>query len=168
MEIDTQQMEALLRLQEQQAALPRKNGGQGAGFETILNQQIHGFDQAQPSAEAIMSGTAQNEALNRIMFNPVGAEETVDPDTAVLQAAFDQASGTLDLWDSYTRTLGASTTDTALRDAWGVLEGIDAQVSQMRANPVVARSAALDSLLNELEIMTATEKFKFNRGDYSI
>lgn len=168
MEINTQNMEALLRLQEQQAALPRKNPGQGADFEGILNRQLRETDPAALSADPALAGTLQSGSFNRVLFEPVQADEPVDPDTAVFQAAFEQASGTLDLWDSYTRTLGTSTSDTALRDAWGLLQGIDAQVAQMRANPELSRSSAMESILNELEIMTATEKFKFNRGDYAI
>ena len=81
-------------------------------------------------------------------------------------AAFDQASGVLNLWDQYSQILGGASTDASLRQAWTVLEGLDQNISQLRANPIAGSNAAFDGLLNELEIMAATEKFKFNRGDY--
>lgn len=163
MEINTQQMEALLHLQEQQAQLPRKQQSPGTDFESILARQM-GVDAEAAGISPAMPGMAN--IYPPLLLQDSDASQPVDVDTAVLLEAFDQASGTLDLWDTYKRTLATSTTDTALRDAWGMLQGIDAQVSQMRSNPLRGRSAELDSILNELEVLTATEKFKFNRGDY--
>lgn len=164
MEINTQQMEALLHLQEQQAQLPRKQqSGSAPGFEELLARQL---GQDIPLNALDITGNARTSTFAHPILESGDSAEATDPDTAVLQAAFDQASGALDLWDSYTRTLGTSTSDSALRDAWGLLEGIDAQVAQLRDNPARARSSALDSMLNELEILAATERFKFNRGDY--
>lgn len=168
MEINTTQLEALRQLQEQSAQMPRKNSAQTSDFDAILGQQLA---QGVPAGigKSAIAGNEQADVYSKILLNQGDStSEAEDPDTAVLMAAFDQASGTLNLWDSYARTLGTSTTDTALRDAWGLLQGIDAEVAQLRDNPARAKSSALDSLLNELEIMTATEKFKFNRGDYNI
>lgn len=166
MEINTQQLEALFHLQEQQTQLPRKTQGQPQGFEELLNSQLagQGSQNVRPDTLAALDAQAA-------MFNPAiepATEDTValDPDEAAIQAAFDQAAGTLDLWDRYTRTLGSSPADTALREAWGLLEGIDAQVGAMRANPAFSANDAIKGILNELEVMSATEKFKFNRGDY--
>lgn len=162
MEINTQQMEALLHLQEQHAQLPRKQQNSATGFESVLAQQM-GLDAGLGASQAV-PGAAP--VFSPLLLENTDANRAADPDTAVLLEAFNQASGTLDMWDSYKRTLAASTTDSALRDAWGMLQGIDAQVSQMRNNPLRSQNAGLDSLLNELEVLTATEKFKFNRGDY--
>lgn len=41
------------------------------------------------------------------------------------------------------------------------------QIKQGTAG-VRGKNPGFDSLLNELEVMTATEKFKFNRGDYNV
>lgn len=165
MEINTQQMDALLKLQEQQAQLPRKNTGQATGFEALLTRQLESGAPA-PLQDATVSRVAPPELYNQILVNETGEKEQLDPDSAVLMEAFEQASGTLDLWDSYTKTLGTSTTDTALRDAWGLLEGIDDQVARLREHPARGKSSTLDSILNELEVLATTEKFKFNRGDY--
>lgn len=162
MEINTQQMEALLHLQEQQSQLPRKQSSPAGGFDALLNQQL-ATETGAPLAPAVPGVGALYGPLH---VDTPETDATVDADTAVLMEAFNQASGTLDLWDTYTTTLGNSHTDTALRDAWGMLQGIDAQMAQMRANPMRSKSPALDSLLNELEVLTTTEKFKFNRGDY--
>lgn len=161
MEIGTQQLEALLHLQEQQAQLPRKNTAPVTGFESLLNRQLNGLEQ-----NGVQPPMVENANLYTHLLQNDADRQEADPDLAVLQAAFDEASGTLDMWDTYTATLGTSTKDTALRDAYSLLEGIDARVAQLRANPAAGRNAALDAILNELEIMSTTEKFKFNRGDY--
>lgn len=164
MEINTQQIEALLHLQEQ-ARTQRKQSEAGTGFESLLNQKLD-ESAARGVPNPALMGVGRPDLYSQIMVEAPAVNDGLDTDSALMLSALDQASGALDLWDSYTQTLGTSTTDTALRDAWGLLEGIDSQISQLRANPLHGRSSALDSILNELEVLTATEKFKFNRGDY--
>lgn len=161
MEINTQNMEALLHLQEQQAQLPRKQTGAGSGFDSLLNQRL-GAENPVAQLDPALVGNAG--IYSTLMLEQPEHAENLDTDSAVLMEAFNQASGTLDLWDSYRRTLGNATNATALRDAWGLLEGIDSQVNQLRN--ASARNPELDAILNELEILSTTEKFKFNRGDY--
>lgn len=168
MEINTQHLEALFQLQEQQTQVPRKLQGQPKGFEELLNTQLNGKPENSRNLDDLALREAQASMLSQVVTPDAEENALANPDEAVIQAAFDQASGTLDLWDKYARTIGASPAPTALRDAWTLLEGIDAQVSQMRANPIMGKNEGLNSLLNELEIMATTEKFKFNRGDYLI
>lgn len=165
MEINTQQMEALLHLQEQQAQLPRRNSGTAPDFGNVLNQHLA----SGANADALLANRALNasraDMYSQILLQGQEEDAALDPDSAVLKAAFDQASGTLALWDDYTRALGGAA-PSALRDAWGFLEDIDAQVAQMRDNPARAKNPELDAIFNEIEILAATEKIKFNRGDY--
>ena len=95
--------------------------------------------------------------------------EPADIDEDVIQSAFSQASGTLDMWDSYVNALGSSGQGGSLREAYSLLQGIDGQVAALKTNTAAVRgqNTGLDSLVNELDVMTATEKFKFNRGDYN-
>lgn len=162
MEINTQQMEALMHLQEQQAQLSRRKAPEG--FEALLTSQMAGdVTKAQASGDPALTGAA---LYSQIMLDKTGSAEPLSPDAAVFEAAFEQASGALDMWDSYTRTLGASPRDTALRDAYALLEGIDQQVNELKTSGLHGRDDAFDSIVNELAILSATEKFKFNRGDY--
>lgn len=161
MEINTQQMEALLHAQEQQAQLPRKNGQQAEGFDALLNSQLSGQNiPVHPLADPALTGVT---LFSQMMDTDSKADSS--PDMAVMQAAMDQAAGTLDLWDNYARALGSSG-NASLRDAYALLEGIDGQITALRSSPAMGKSAAFDGLVNELEILAATEKFKFNRGDY--
>ncbi|MDE5879505.1 MAG: hypothetical protein K2G99_05735 [Desulfovibrio sp.] len=168
MEINAEQLDALLRVQEQQAQGTRKTAGQPGVFDALLTQQLAGQDAGTTAQAGPLPPGAQAALYSQILLNGVGASEATDPDTAVFQAAFDQASGTLDLWDTYAKTLGSSPTNSSLREAYALLEGIDSEVTRLRQDTagVRGKNPGLDSLLNELEVLTATEKFKFNRGDY--
>lgn len=166
MEINTQQMEALLHLQEQQAGLPRKQGNAAGGFEALLTREIEGtLEKTAPVADNALTGAA---LYNNIMLNQASEAKTADPDAAVLQSALDQASFALDKWDDYAKTLGHSASNSNLRSAWNILEGLDNQLGELRQNPIAGKNAVFDDILNELEVLSATEKFKFNRGDYFI
>ncbi|MBQ3058840.1 MAG: hypothetical protein IJD16_00785 [Desulfovibrio sp.] len=169
MNITTEQMEALLLRQSQQAGgLPRQSGQSGS-FEALLARQMN--DEADASAVSgafLTPGTAQSGLISQMLLQSSEQSRAADADTQVLQAAFDQASGTLELWDDYARALSSSGQETSLRDAYAMLEGIESQVSRLRqdTDSLRGRNPGFDSLLNELEVMTVTEKFKFNRGDY--
>lgn len=58
----------------------------------------------------------------------------------------------------------------SLKQAYELLQGIDGQVAALKDSTTTLRgqSSGFDSLLNELEVLTTTEKIKFNRGDYLI
>lgn len=169
MEIDTSQLEALLRQQEQQALSRSKAPGKGSDFGNILARQLGGEGTAALDAPDMSKGAAQAGMISQMLLGEVGQAEALDPDMAVLEAAFSQASGALDMWDAYAKTLGADAGTASLREAYAMLEGIDGQVSRLKQDTAAVRgkNSGLDSLLNELEVMTATEKFKFNRGDYN-
>lgn len=159
-------MEALLHLQEQQAQLPRKNNGQAKGFDELLNRQMaNGVDAGQMAQEAAKAGAGQSVS-HQSTINPLVAAANPDSNNAAINAAFDNITDTLGLWDSYSRVLGANRSDSSLRDAYAVLEDINAQVANLRENGTRGQNPGLDAILNELEIMAATERFKFNRGDY--
>lgn len=156
MEINTQQIEALLKTQEQKAQ--RKTGETGQGFEAVLSQQMAAEAQGEVTPP---SAAPQAEMISQILLDKSGL------DYAALNSAFDQASGALDLWDSYARSIRQD--QTSLRDAYSILEGIDSKVSQLRQESASMniRHSGLDEVLSQLEILSATEKFKLNRGDYS-
>lgn len=157
MEINTQQIENLLKTQEQQAQ--RKLGETGQDFGAILSTRLaaDGGSEITPVA-----GAGQAEMISRILL------DNSSLDSNALNSAFDQASGALDLWDNYTRTLGQD--QSSLRDAYSILEGIDSKIAQLRHDTAAMkiRHSGLDEMLNQLEILATTEKFKLNRGDYNV
>ena len=69
-------------------------------------------------------------------------------------------------WENYADKLAAGSGGDSLKQAYGVLEHIESGVRQLKEELPESTTAGLGSLVNELEVMTVTEKFKFNRGDY--
>lgn len=162
MEIENRQLEALLQAREQQAQLPKHTGAPTTNFENLLNRQMEIEDNANGVNSVL---PPQSAILNGALLESAPETQAVDPDMAALQAAIDNASGALDIWDSYAKAIGGAS-GASLRDAYAMLEGIDSQVERLKASPVAGTNAALDGVINELEILSITEKFKFNRGDY--
>ena len=164
------QMEALLRLQAQQAEqVPKKQAGQAGVFGAALAEALGAAPAQVGAAGGIRPpGAGSAEMISQMLLGATEQSQAADPDAAVLQEAFAQASGTLDLLDSYAKTLGSSVDGGSLREAYALLEGINSQVAQLRESTdgVRGKNPGLDSLLNELEVMAAAEQFKFNRGDY--
>lgn len=168
MKITNEQIDALLRQGQPTGTRPAQ-AGDGGAFAAAFAQQL-----GMGGAEAAGATTGPPPAVGAPQASMISQmllaqpEEAVSGDDDVLQSAFAMASGTLDLWDSYRSALQGAGQGGSLREAYSLLEGIDGQVADLKAGAagLQNRNAGLDSLINELEVMTATEKFKFNRGDY--
>lgn len=165
MEISTQNIEALLQLQEQQAQLPRRSNNPTQDFEALLNNELTADAQSKVGNPLALQ-EAQANFFSQLIMEAPKTEAVTNPDMAIFEEAFSQASGTLDMWDKYASILGSSPADSALRDAYSLLEGIDSRIGELRNNAAISNNPELNGLLNELEVLSATEKFKFNRGDY--
>ena len=88
------------------------------------------------------------------------------------KAIMDTVENLLDKWDSYAQNLQgaqASSGTANLKQAYGVLDDIAGTVQKLRSdNPDLGtKNPALSGMVSELEVMTVTERIKFNRGDYS-
>ena len=167
MKVRLEQMNALLQ-QEQIANKARSEAG---GFGALLAQEL---GQAEGSAQGVLPqapGAAQAEVINRLLLGSIEQTEaatSVDPLDGILQQSFTQLSGLLDSFDAYAQALSAAGNEGGLKNAYSLLAGLETQMHSLQqgAVPLAGKHAGLDSLVNELEIMTITEKFKFNRGDY--
>ena len=170
MKVTNDQLEALLRQQSQSSSTSRAQTAQGGGFEAALTEQM-GLENAVATSAfpTAAAGQASQASMISQMLLGTTQTESADIDEDVIQTAFSQASGTLDMWDSYVNALGSSGQGGSLREAYSLLQGIDGQVAALKTNTATVRgqNTGLDSLVNELDVMTATEKFKFNRGDYN-
>ena len=167
MKIRLEQMNALLQ-QEQTANKARIENG---AFEALLVREL---GQAEGSAQGALpqpSGAAQAELVSHLLLNPLERTEavaSVDSLNGILQQSFMQVADLLDSFDAYAQSLSATGREGGLKNAYGLLTGLEEQMHNLQqgAAPLAGRHAGLESLIGELEIMTTTEKFKFNRGDY--
>ena len=81
------------------------------------------------------------------------------------QAVVARVEGMLDQVEQYAGNLEGR----SLKQAYATLEGIRGQVADIREEwPSMEQdNPALSAMVNELDVLSATETFKFNRGDYS-
>jgi hypothetical protein len=163
MKIRTEQLNALL--QQEQAA--QKAQSKGEGFEALLarelRQPVGGTQGTLPPPPG-----AQAEVISRMLLEPRDQAESGDPLEDVLQQSFQQASGLLDSVNAYVNALSARGADGTLKAIYPLLEGLEQQMGALKqgAAALEEKHAGLASLINELEVLTTAEKFKFNRGDY--
>jgi hypothetical protein len=163
MKIRVEQLNALL--QQEQAT--QKAQPKGEGFEAMLAQELR---QPGGGAQGILPPPpgAQAGVVSQMLLGAQEQAESVDPFEDALHQSFQQASGLLDSMNVYVDALSARGADGNLKAVYPLLEGLERQMGVLKqgAEPLEAKHAGLASLINELEVLTTTEKFKFNRGDY--
>ncbi|MBG0791522.1 MAG: hypothetical protein H0S80_13600 [Desulfovibrionaceae bacterium] len=130
----------------------------GQAFGDLLNQEV-----ARGDAPAAAQGAAPPPIVNPLIA--AGAVSNVRAD-ATADRVTGQVESILDKWDNYAETL--SDADAGLKSAYGALDDIAEEVAAINSEqPDLARShPGLKAIVDELETLTAAERFKFNRGDY--
>ncbi len=168
MNIRTQNIEALLSQQELLAKKSASaNNGAGAGFASAFAEQVTLGDAVGGAQQDMPTVGVQTSMVQQMLLQNAENVAASGTDSSV-QSVLEQASGTLDMWESYSNKLRAPGAEGNLREAYSLLEGIESQVSSLKSasKETLEQNPELASLVNELEVMSVTEKVKFNRGDY--
>lgn len=157
-------LDALLSLQES-AATPAE--GDGQAFRAALSERLDAGAAQAENAVPSMPGGAQTELISQILLGAGDDGGGSALSAGAAQVAFHDASGALDMWDSYVQTLGSGRRD-SLRDAYALLEGISSKLGDLKrsAAAVEEQMPGFGDLVNRLDVLTTSERFKFNRGDY--
>lgn len=169
MKIRNEQIEALLQ-QEQKRT---KRAGEAGGFDELLSQELGENGQVQDALPVAPPPGARAGVISSLLLQGVEQAEAVSPvqgaGTLSATEAMEDIGGLLDGWDAYAGELGKSGSE-GLRSAYSMLEGLDERVRTLREKtPDLAQQhPGLAAMVNDLEVMTTTEKFKFNRGDYLV
>lgn len=166
MKIRSDHLEAL-RHEELQRARPASGTGM---FNDVL---------ATESAKGDAAGAAQDTSNTKAVAATPLLSDVENAGTATGDAAADSnpltertvmehLDSVLDQLESYASTLKLDSAQGGLRNAYGVLEDLSTQVDQLKQSlpDLPQGNPALQSVVDELEILTVTERFKFNRGDY--
>jgi hypothetical protein len=159
MKIQTEQLRALQNTETQ-----RKAARSAEDFAALLDQRIA----AEKSRESAPAGGANVSARG---LAPVSLPAmAASPAPADQGAALEIASRLENLFtgmEDYAQQL-ASDSPGSLRGAYTLLEGATGGIAALKsAYPDLERGQpALAALVNELEILSLSETFKFNRGDY--
>lgn len=160
MKIQTNQLDALLRQEQltKSASQPRES------FGSFLTQEI-GQGKGEVSQMLPPPGAGIIDPLMLTSREETSSSDTMDGDIAT--TLMGQADSALSTLDAYSQTVNSA--KVSGRGAWELLGSLDSQIAAMRGNlskMSTSASQGLDSVVNELEVIAATEKFKFNRGDY--
>lgn len=159
MKISNEQLQAL-----QAPEARRKPSGAMEGFEDLLAQQMI-TDTAQETTSAMDPQMLLRGALPVSPLGTAGAVPAALQGTAAEMAA--RMEGMFSGMDDYARQL-ASDDPAALRGAYSQLERTGADIASFRAAfpNMETEQPELAAMVNELDVLRTTEKFKFNRGDY--
>jgi len=163
MKVRMEELNALL--QQEQAAQHAKSKGEG--FEAMLAKELRqpggGMQGTQPPLPGAQAGI-----IGQMFLEPLDQAESANPLEDALQLSLQQAYGLLDSMNAYVNALSAPVADSSLKAIYPLLEGLEQQMGSLKQGAISEeKHAGLASLINELEVLTTTEKFKFNRGDYT-
>lgn len=173
MKIQTDQLTALQQTTDQSKA---KQDSSDA-FAALLAKEVGGDQTAQTSTLTVpplsslsgldLSGVQTTDADGTTdTAESTGAVEASGQFTEQERAVMDNMDTLLAKWENYADQLAAGSGSDSLKQAYGVLENIETGVKQLKDDLPSDANTGLGSLVNELEVMTVTEKIKFNRGDY--
>lgn len=170
MKIQTDQLSPLQQVgqvQKTPPVAPSQNFGEILAKE--VDAGVAAAKTAAPPPGGAMAGLAQAMAAQAGQaVQPTQATQAVGQPSNTDQAVMDNVNSLLNQWENYAGQLAGGNTG-QLRQAYGTLENIQTGVQKLKdENPGLAgKSPQISSLVNELEVMTVTEKIKFNRGDYT-
>ncbi len=169
MDIRTEQLEALLKQQEFQSkkSTTAKTGEVG-GFEATLQQEVAlgGVENSVQNGQALTG--VQTSLVNQMLIANAENVSAQSADSMTESMAFDYAATTMEMLDNYTKNLREPGQGN-LREAYAALDDIASHVQTLKqkSGSLLEQNSDLADIVNELEVLTTTEKFKFNRGDYS-
>lgn len=155
MKIHPDQIEGV---QPEQSQRKNKANAPGQAFGDLLNQEVAKGHSPQ------VQGVAPPPIVNPLIG--VQATQQVAPAGADAGAVAGSVESILDKWDSYAADLAG---EGGLKNAYATLDEIASDVAAIKEGQpdLAATHPGLKSIVDELETLTATEQFKFNRGDYN-
>jgi hypothetical protein len=160
--------------QEEARGKPRINTAGTArpeAFESLLAGHLQksaddGIPPASPARTDALNGRDAISAalLVQSAAVPNRADDEADPEEGLTAGSIDKL---LNKWEEYAQALNPRNADN-LRDAHTLLQGMSAELRDIKTTrqDILAKNATLDSLVNELDVLTTVETIKFNRGDY--
>ncbi|TVM15399.1 hypothetical protein DPQ33_15665 [Oceanidesulfovibrio indonesiensis] len=163
MKIRPEQLEALRREEELRSrSQPDKTGK----FGDMLAQEVRkghspeAADGAKPPGRAEAAPAADG-------VQQVDRAEAVQPPTTEREV-METLDHVFNKWEQYADSLRSWQEEGDLRQAYGVLEDISSEVEGLKAatGGLEPQNPSLQSMVDSLEILAVTERFKFNRGDY--
>ncbi len=140
---------------------------QGGNFQEIFTQTV---SQTTQDSDPLKNFAALN-ALQAIQPGNPNAPLSEMEKTGVQVEVFKQVMAEVDNFfsglEDYSKSLDSENDDNGLKSAWNALMGMDQTLKNAKASLAnLPHDEALAGIINEMDILATTEKFKFNRGDY--
>ncbi|PWL57619.1 MAG: hypothetical protein DBY37_01900 [Desulfovibrionaceae bacterium] len=161
-----------LRATEQ---LQREAGGAAAqsapagDFGALLARQMGRGTASGPSPDALraLGDPLRLANLDVMTLGDFDGAERNGTDDSLVEALTGGLSTTLDSVDRYASMLSGRNAD-ALKSAYGELDALDSSLAELRRNlgRLSRAEPELEGMVNELEVLAAAERIKFDRGDY--
>eukprot|EP01022_Parablepharisma_sp_SALTPOND_P013097 TRINITY_DN1726_c1_g1_i1.p1 TRINITY_DN1726_c1_g1~~TRINITY_DN1726_c1_g1_i1.p1 ORF type:complete len:713 (+),score=113.03 TRINITY_DN1726_c1_g1_i1:2754-4892(+) len=163
MKIRPEQLEALRREEELRS---RSQPEKTRKFGDMLAQEVRKGDSPEAAEGAKPPGRAEAAQAADAVQKVDRAEADQPPTTE--REVMDTLDHVFDKWEQYAHSLRRMQEEGDLRQAYGVLEDISNDVEGLKAaaGGLEQQNPSLQSMVDSLEILTVTERFKFNRGDY--
>ncbi len=172
------ELERLLQAEQTklQNTLPQKNKPAPNNFEALLDGELSNLANA---SSVTSSQTSQDLDYIKALADPItltadglasmtGTSDVsqTNGDQNIVESLMLGLQNSINSMDAYAKSLQDSTN---LKSAYANLEMANRQVGTMQQDysKLSQKNSSLESLLNDLEIMTVTETYKFNRGDYA-
>jgi len=131
------------------------------GFHNLLSQELE--LQSKSATEAMLPPGTRSIAFDpRLNADQQVSQTAVDPNKVA-----DELEGILDQWEKYSTQISTQGSPD-LKGAFGTLKELAYNLATLKQTAPSLESdfPELDTVRNELEVMTVTEQFKLNRGDY--
>ncbi|MCT4534149.1 hypothetical protein [Halodesulfovibrio sp.] len=161
MRINTTEQITSIAKQSQATKAPKRAAD---GFHNLLSQELE--LQTKSATEAVLPPGTHSLAFDpRLNADQMEAgQKAVDP-----KQVADKLEGLLDKWEKYSTQISTQGSPD-LKGAFGTLKELAHSLTTLKqsAPSLQAEFPELDNVRNELEVMTVTEQFKLNRGDYLV
>ena len=154
------QTDQLERLRQAEAPRAKPAAASGA-FGDILAQKL-GSDTAAAGTQSAAPAPLNVASLGTLAEVARTGQVASQTEGSIMRAV----DSVLSQWETYAQQLGAPAGKEGLKQAYSELEKISHAVDGIKRELPGTAGKNIRSVVNELEVMTVTETFKFNRGDY--
>lgn len=158
MKISNDQVSAVEQQQRAERASQGETQG-GVAFGELLAREMD-----EGSVSALGVGGPRPLGVNPLLMAQVPAVEKPQAEQKVMESL----DSLLNDWEEYAGQLESQGESMDLKDAYKRLSRIGGEIERLKAeNPDMGqKNPGLKSIVDELEVLSVTETFKFNRGDY--
>ncbi len=172
MKIRNDQMRALMEAELQRDKTQKVS----EEFTGILTRELEAKNAQANSAPSDFAPLAPGAGINLNQLytesrieaqNPLAASAPLSNIQPPSEEAAAYMEGMFSTLEDYAQQL-ARNDKADLREAYALLENVNSQLGQFKTRFPGMREEdpAMAAMINELDVLTATETFKFNRGDY--